>query len=359
MKTKLIILLIFFSLIFIIFSACDLATKLTKDQFDEAKANISSTSKSSSASSNPYEHVINTGFYFREVEIDDNNNLYFTDYTNNCIKKYNLTTYQLSTILTLTSLKAMFKNGDNLYIADGNNLIEYNILTGVSNIKISLSYNINCLYYANNYFIINDQSGAWSKNRLIRFSDFTELDNKEWVDPSATSVYFGSKNIVYTLRDGTSPDDICYQVIDPVNNKLGNYGDSMYHGQYNYSHPLKLFPDNSKIITATGNIFNTDDNISYFGNIGYTYGDLIFYNSFIYLLSDNYNEYGKLIKLSDSSPFSLQKKIFDYSGYWGRKIFIKNNNLIVITQPQQGSSYYYLNSNNGTIKVYKYDSSVL
>lgn len=133
---------------------------------------------------------------------------------------------------------------------------------------------INNIYCAGNIIIVNDDSGAWNTNTLIKVENYEVTDQRDWQEKSTSYVFSSKYHSVFTLRDGIIPDDICYIDIDLIAGKITDYGDSPYHGDYYYSHPLRMSFDEEKIYINNGDIYKTSD-LTYIGNIGFNYTDLV------------------------------------------------------------------------------------
>jgi hypothetical protein len=60
---------------------------------------------------------------------------------------------------------------------------------------------------------------------------------------------------MYFFRDDTSPNDLISEQID-TEGKLATEMDSPYHGDYNFTHPIRVAPDGSVVIIGSGRLFD-------------------------------------------------------------------------------------------------------
>lgn len=61
---------------------------------------------------------------------------------------------------------------------------------------------------------------------------------------------------MYHLRDDTSPNDLLYTEIN-LDGTIGATVDSPYHGDFGFSHPVRVSPAGDVIVIGTGRIFNS------------------------------------------------------------------------------------------------------
>jgi hypothetical protein len=213
----------------------------------------------------------------------------------------------------------------NLYLSENKSVWCYNVLQKVKTKIVTTEGPVLNIYVINeDYILVNDDYGAWSTYHLIRLSDYKEVDSIEWVDPSESYVFVGSIKRLFHLRDGTIPDDICYNDINLDTGKITSNGDSPYHGDYELGHPLKLFPDESRILTSSGNIFKVSDMLlDYQSKI--TYIDVVFYNKLIYAINSN----NELVVYSQTKPYN-EVSVYEKYDYPLENIFLSNSTLYIL-----------------------------
>jgi hypothetical protein len=96
-------------------------------------------------------------------------------------------------------------------------------------------------------------------------------------------VYSPVRSRVYFLDSGVSPTDVHMVSIDHAGGKLGADVDSPYHGDYSLPNPVRLLPDESKVIVGSGVIFDASD-LTYRTSLGLAFVDVAFLGDRIYLV---------------------------------------------------------------------------
>lgn len=255
--------------------------------------------------------------------------------SNRVLKRWEISTGAVTDIDAFpASIRASVQDGDVIYIGAGACLYSLNAEDGTRTLLTTFAGSINAVCPAGDYLIVNDATGSWSTFHLISKTDFTAKSSNTLVHSGKMSVYIESQDRIYLYRDGTSPNDICYQEFDPDAEILGTYGDSPYHGDYSLSYPLKRFGDSLKLITGNGLIFSleagTASGIVYEGALGAVFKDILFLLDGILTLEDTTD--GFLVrKRSASSPYGQISRTAEYSGETGVKLIETASGLIVIS----------------------------
>jgi len=105
-------------------------------------------------------------------------------------------------------------------------------------------------------------------------------------------IYNAATNTVYAYTKGTSPSDLYRIKFDSSTGVMSEYDDSRYHGDYDLGSPLRIFRNGERIATSCGNIFTcttlAETDLTYVGNIGFPYADLIADDElgYLYVLSN-------------------------------------------------------------------------
>jgi hypothetical protein len=281
-------------------------------------------------------------FRFLNVEPGSDGNVYFADTDSDSLKKWDMSTDTVSVVAAFdTYLSAMAPSKDNsmLYIAEGTRLWVYHCDSKVLEQKFNAPKHISSLYPAGNYLVCCIPDNSWNTNLLIRLSDFSQVDSYGMVELSRSSAYSPVNNRLYLLEMFYfDSENIWYQEIDTVNSKLGNDVTSRDGGDIPTAPPVKLFPDETRVATGSGTIFNTDDTLTYNGSLGYDFEDLFFGpDGNIYILNNYEGADGKtkcrLMKVMGNLPY-LVIGIIDKFTAPGKRLIRDGNSLIVITQEQ-------------------------
>lgn len=262
----------------------------------------------------------------RPAVADDSGNIYFKGTSRN-LYRWNINT-GLKEIAHFDGTVwdvAVDNNAGVLLIAESENIWQYDLNTGnlskVFTDPESLSIDNLCIVETH---IVAD-AGTRPKNRLIRLSDFTVADTVEWGESSSYSVFAASLNRRFLTPSLT---EMGYQVIDLVGENIGFYNDCVDDWEYYPLDPIKLYPDESQIIVSSGNIFNTDTDMTHSG-FGHSYNDLVFYENKILLLTNDWDS-TELIALS-MDTYELLRSPLEFEDAEGRNLFVSDHYLYVVT----------------------------
>ena len=109
-----------------------------------------------------------------------------------------------------------------------------------------------------NYILAQDGSGAW--NTHYTFDDRgVLLDSKEWNQYSRYYAWDSVNHKVYFFRDGSSPNDLHFETIDPMTGKIIEEGETPYHGDYAIKGPIFVSADGDSILLGSGDVYNGAD----------------------------------------------------------------------------------------------------
>ena len=116
-----------------------------------------------------------------------------------------------------------------------------------------------------------------------------------------------------------------------------------------YRPMLHIFPDNSKIVTSTANVYNKDDTLSYISNIPYLHAedpkisDMIFNDNKMYIIQNSSSGQivTKLIILSAEPPYDLIGSSDLFFGEHLVKMYKDNDKILFITKATGGLYKYY------------------
>jgi hypothetical protein len=179
---------------------------------------------------------------------------------------------------------AVSPDGADVYVGyDGGRIDHFDAESGTKQFLAALAEEVLSMAVADDWLFTIDPSGAWESHSLIRRSDGVLTATADWRSSSHEIAYAPLLRRVFTLRDGTSPNDIIMTDVDVMNGLLSADQDSPYHGDYAVGHPLRIFPDETRIIVSSGVIFSTND-LSYVGSLGLDYLDLGFFEDQIFLI---------------------------------------------------------------------------
>lgn len=107
---------------------------------------------------------------------------------------------------------------------------------------------------AGEFIFVCDPAGAW-ESHFIFSPEGALIDQEEWNYYSATFTWSEANQRMYHFRDGQSPNDLYWEVVDG-NGNLGEQQDSPYHTSEGIEHPIRVAPNGSIVVLGSGYIFN-------------------------------------------------------------------------------------------------------
>ncbi|TQV88006.1 hypothetical protein [Aliikangiella coralliicola] len=119
---------------------------------------------------------------------------------------------------------------------------------------------------AGNFLMVQSRSG-FSDQHVFYDADANQTGLRGMGRFSKDYAWSETNSRLYYFRDGSHPNDVHYDEINPDTGEVVGWGESPYHGVYSFMYPLKVSFDGEKVLTGTGNYFNGDD-LNYAGSIG-------------------------------------------------------------------------------------------
>ncbi len=116
------------------------------------------------------------------------------------------------------------------------------------------------------YILVEDGSGTWANHYVIDVAGIITAQ-RDWNYYSREFAWDPTSSRVYFFRDGQSPNDLHYQVIDQVTGLIGTAGESPYHGTYNIMPPIRVSPDGGQILLGSGD-FYAGSGLTHSGSLG-------------------------------------------------------------------------------------------
>ncbi len=181
------------------------------------------------------------------------------------------------------------------------------------------------------------------------YSDFISIDIETGQMITTVSPHYRFANFAisfanqraYAQRTGVSPGDIHRAELNFTTGEILGIKDSRYHGDYRLGNPTRVINSGTRIVVSSGNVFISstgDDDITYCGQLGYSYVDLVSddNNELLYLLSTT--DVQKLLVL-DHENYYLQLSIELEAN--PKYIFQTPNSVVVFVEHDGG--YYMKN----------------
>jgi hypothetical protein len=227
------------------------------------------------------------GFTYTVADKSDPGVVYFLDGTNALVRRFDIPTRTFLPPLPVDSSPtsmAVEPEGSVVYVGySGGRMEVVEVGTGARRLFGVAPETVSLMLVADRFLFTIDSSGSWDTRSLFDRASGTRVFADDWRESSYGGCYDPVLRTIFTLRDGTSPNDIITNTVDVAQGTLGSDVDSPYHGDYVVGHPLRLTPDRSRVFVSSGVSFYTAD-LKYAGAIGFSYVDLRFYQDRVYLL---------------------------------------------------------------------------
>ena len=127
----------------------------------------------------------------------------------------------------------------------------------VEQVLTGMSGGVATLGDAGNFMVVQTNGGYGSGYRL----------NKDGVNLGTGGYYYGYSHEtawdpvtsrVYYFRDGISPNDLQFDVIDQTTGAVTSAGETPYHGSYNIIGPIRVSVNGQYVLLGSGDIYNSD-----------------------------------------------------------------------------------------------------
>lgn len=116
---------------------------------------------------------------------------------------------------------------------------------------------VNGLASVGNYLLAQDASGAWESHYIFD-RDGNKTDYKDWNHYSRVYAWNEQNNRVYFFSDGTSPNDLHFEVIDQQTGKITGEGETPYHGDYSIRPPIHVINQGDHVLLGSGDVYDAD-----------------------------------------------------------------------------------------------------
>jgi len=92
-------------------------------------------------------------------------------------------------------------------------------------------------------------------------------DHDQYVYYSQTLAFDATSSRVYHFRDGLTPNDLHFDVIDQGTGLIASHGDSPYHGQYDFEPPIRISSTGPYLLLGTGDLYDRTT-LNWSGSVG-------------------------------------------------------------------------------------------
>ena len=125
---------------------------------------------------------------------------------------------------------------------------------------------VNGLASVGNYVLAQDDAGAWETHYVFNAAgvvthqlDWNYYSRQYAWDPNTSRVYF--------FRDGSSPNDLHYEVIDQATGQITSEGETPYHGSYGINTPIRVSGDGQFVLLGSGDLYS-QNGLNWAGSLG-------------------------------------------------------------------------------------------
>jgi hypothetical protein len=221
--------------------------------------------------------------YVPDQVINDGDTVYLLSSANKRVYRWSIATgsylnpyvvgiNQGTTTLAPTQM-AFSSSHHRLYLGYSTGAIQFVDVTGTGGevAFAATAMGVGGLAAVGNYLLAQDGSGAWDTHYVFNASGAL-TDQKDWNYYSREYTWDPVTSRVYFFRDGLSPNDLHYEVIDQATGKITSANETPYHGDYLIQPPIRVSPDGQYVLLGSGDIYN-QSGLTWANSLGATITD--------------------------------------------------------------------------------------
>jgi hypothetical protein len=269
-------------------------------------------------------------FMFEDAFMTDAGIIHFLNKVDRRIHRYDLTAGQwLPPFETAADLRVMAvaPEGNQIYAGyESGRMDVIDTTTGLRSFFANAPSAVLTMAVTDGYVFTIDASGSWETFSLYSRTTGARTASKDWQNYSNGWAYSRTLHRLFTFRDGTSPNDIYRTDINVSTGTFGTISESPYHGDYSFVHPIRLFPDETRVAVASGVIFSTSD-LKYVASLGMTYLDMTFFGNLPIVAK----KIGTNTELTIMNPDFSIREVRSCTGE-PLRVFCKDDNIVLITK---------------------------
>ena len=130
----------------------------------------------------------------------------------------------------------------------------------------SMSGNVSSLGSAGNFLVAQMNSG-YNGGYLLNGSGVVTGQGGYYYGYSRETAWDPVTSRVYYFRDGISPNDLQFDVIDQATGTVSSAGEAPYHGAYNILGPIRVSVDGQNVLLGSGDIY-AQSTLNWAGSLG-------------------------------------------------------------------------------------------
>jgi hypothetical protein len=146
---------------------------------------------------------------------------------------------------------------DRLYLGYSNGAVQYVDLAAATPAEtpfVTAASAIRGIGIAGN-FVVVQATGGYGSGVIHDASGAMTGQGGSYYGYSSEMIWDPSTSRLYYTRDGVSPNDLHYDVIDQSTGAVTSTGETPYHGQYDIAGPIRPAPDGGSVLLGTGDLY--------------------------------------------------------------------------------------------------------
>ena len=166
-------------------------------------------------------------------------------------------------------------DAEGIYVAYDKAVLRYNLAGGNETHLLNAAGTVEGLFTDGNLLLVNHSISLYAKMTSVSKTTNTVIATFEnYIDATYGASISRSNNRLFGTSRGVSPADVTYvQYAD--NGTFVSGGDSPHHGDYSIGSKTWVFPNESRFVDTTGNVYSTG-NLSYSLSFGTKVDDIAF-----------------------------------------------------------------------------------
>ena len=217
-----------------------------------------------------------------DVEFDGTDVVYLLNGTNRLVFRWSLgdarylDPYELSQAQDAPTQMAWSGAHQRLYFGYANGALRYinpAAATPAEVDLVTLTGGVYSLSSAGNFLAVQTGNYSYSGGRVVNSSGA--------IVASGTGYYYGYSretawdpvnSRLYYYRDGISPGDLHYEVINQTTGQVTSAGETPYHGDYNFFGPIRVSANGQRVLLGAGDLYAQSD-MTHTGWLGNQFAD--------------------------------------------------------------------------------------
>ena len=191
---------------------------------------------------------------------------------------------------------------------------------------VTMSYGVTSLGNAGNFLLAQTGSYYYGGGGFVLDSTgATKANGGYYYGYSRDTAWDPATSRVYYFRDGLSPNDLHYDVIDQASGQVTSQGETPYHGSYNILGPIRVSNDGQYVLLGSGDIYSQAA-LNWSGALGAQLTDARWFaNGSLVVLTTANNQ--TLLRRTGTSSISTLEQL-SYAGT-GLRVFGKDDRMAV------------------------------